>query len=76
MAILTCQHDVHMCVLSHSSASDSFETPWTAAYQAPLSVELPSNSAGVGCHFLLQMTCEGRIFRSGCIICNFGLEIH
>ena len=28
-------------------------TPWTAAYQAPLSMGLPGRSAGVGCHCLL-----------------------
>ena len=28
-------------------------TPWTAAYQAPLSVDFPGKSTGVGCHCLL-----------------------
>ena len=28
-------------------------TPWTAAYQAPLSVDSPGKSTGVGCHCLL-----------------------
>ena len=27
-------------------------TPWTAAYQAPLSVDFPGKSTGVGCHCL------------------------
>ena len=31
-------------------------TPWTAAYQAPLSVGFPGKSTGVGCHCLLQMS--------------------
>ena len=29
-------------------------TPWTAAYQAPLSMDFPGNSTGVGYHCLLQ----------------------
>ena len=29
-------------------------TPWTAAYQAPLSMGFPGKSTGVGCHRLLQ----------------------
>jgi len=29
-------------------------TPWTAAYQAPPSMDFPSKSTGVGCHCLLQ----------------------
>ena len=28
-------------------------TPWTAAYQAPLSMDSPGKSTGVGCHCLL-----------------------
>ena len=31
--------------------SNSFETPWTVARQAPLSIEFPSKNSGVGCHF-------------------------
>ena len=31
---------------------DSFETPWTAAHQTPLS--MGGQNAGKGCHFLLQ----------------------
>ena len=30
-------------------------TPWTAAYQAPLSMDFPGKSTGVGCHCLLQL---------------------
>ena len=29
-------------------------TPWTAAYQAPLSMDFPGQSTGVGCHRLLR----------------------
>ena len=38
-----------------------FATPWTAAYQAPLSMEFSRQETGVGCHFLLQ---EWSIFTS------------
>ena len=31
-----------------------FATPWTAAYQAPLSLGFSSKSTGVGCHCLLR----------------------
>ena len=31
-----------------------FVTPWTVAYQAPLSWDFPGKSTGVGCHCLLQ----------------------
>ena len=31
-----------------------FVTPWTAAYQAPLSMDFPGKSTGVGCHSLLR----------------------
>ena len=29
-------------------------TPWTAAHQAPLSMDSPGKNTGVGCHALLQ----------------------
>ena len=32
----------------------TFATPWTVAYQAPLSMGFPNRNNGVGCHFLLQ----------------------
>ena len=35
------------------SRSRLLETPWTAAYQAPLSMDFPGKSTGVGCHCLL-----------------------
>ena len=31
-----------------------FATPWTVAYQAPLSMEFPGKNTGVCCNFLLQ----------------------
>ena len=31
-----------------------FATPWTAAFQAPLSMGFPGKSTGVGCHCLLR----------------------
>ena len=31
-----------------------FETPWTVARQAPVSLDFPDKNTGVGCHFLLQ----------------------
>ena len=34
--------------------SDSFATPWAVARQAPLSMDFPGKSTGVGCHFLLH----------------------
>ena len=34
-----------------------FATPWTAAHQAPLSVDFPGMSTGVGCHRLLCIHC-------------------
>ena len=36
--------------LSHVQLS---ATPWTVAYQAPLSMNFPGKNTGVGCHFLL-----------------------
>ena len=33
----------------------SSQTPWTAAHQAPLSMDFPRTSTGVGCHCLLQI---------------------
>ena len=33
-----------------------FETPWTAAYQAPPSWDFPGKSTGVGCHGLLRLS--------------------
>ena len=36
------------------SRSRLFETPWTVAYQAPLSMDFPGKSTGVGCHCLLR----------------------
>ena len=42
-------------LFSGSVVSDSFETPWTVARQAPLFMGFFSGkNPGVGCHFLLQ----------------------
>ena len=38
-----------------SVVSDSV-TPWTVAYQAPLSMGFSGKNTGVGCHVLLQDT--------------------
>ena len=35
-------------------------TPWTVAHQAPLSIDSPSKNTGVGCHALLQGSCQPR----------------
>ena len=32
-------------------------TPWTAACQAPISMDFPGKSTGVGCHCLLRLCC-------------------
>ena len=32
-------------------------TPWTAAYQVPLSMDFPGKGTGVGCHCLLRVEC-------------------
>ena len=62
--------DIHnfvflLLLFSHSVLSDSFATPWTVAWQAPLSMGFPGKNTGVGCHALLQ-----RIFLSQ------GLNLH
>ena len=31
-----------------------FAAPWTIAHQAPLSMDFPGESTGVGCHLLLR----------------------
>ena len=31
-----------------------FVTPWTADHQAPLSMDFPGSTTGLGCHSLLQ----------------------
>ena len=33
---------------------NSFATPWTVAHQTPLSMGIPGENTGVGCHYLLQ----------------------
>ena len=41
-----------LLVFSHSVVSDSFETPWTAAHQAPLSMGFPRQEYCSGLPFL------------------------
>ena len=41
-------------LLSRFSRVQLFATLWTAAHQAPLSMDSPGKNTGVGCHFLLQ----------------------
>ena len=43
-----------VCVFCVCLVSSNSETPWTVAYQAPLSIVFPGKNTGVGCHFLLQ----------------------
>ena len=43
-----------VCMLSRFSRVPFFETPWTVAYQAPLSTGLPGKNTGVGYHGFLQ----------------------
>ena len=41
-----------------------FVTPWTAAYQAPLTMDFPGKSTGVGCQWLISSSYKDRIL--GC----------
>ena len=43
-----------MRALVAQSCLTLFATPWTVAFQAPLSVGFPSKNIEVGYHFLLQ----------------------
>ena len=48
-------HFLLQCVKVKSlSRSRLLATPWTAAYQAPLSMDFPGKSTGMGCHCLLR----------------------
>ena len=40
------------------SRAQLLATPWTAAYQAPLSMDFPGKSTGVGCHSLITYICS------------------
>ena len=45
------------CVCTHAQSLSHVQlsaTPWTAALQAPLSIDFPGKNTGVGCQFLLQ----------------------
>ena len=50
----TCLKEKLLLLLSHFSRVRLLATPWTAAYQAPPSMDFPSKSTGVGCHCLLR----------------------
>ena len=43
----------HTCMHSFSPVQ-LFDTPWTAAHQAPLSMGFSRQEYWMGCHFLLQ----------------------
>ena len=43
-----------LLLLSRFSRVRLCATPWTAAHQAPPSLDSPGKNTGVGCHFLLQ----------------------
>ena len=45
-------------------------TQWTAAGQAPLSMEFPSKNTGGGCHFLLQETFQTQGLNLGLLHCR------
>ena len=59
---------------------------WTVAHQAPLSVEFPRQSTGVGCHALLQgiftqgsnlhLLCVSSVLAGGFFITNATWEAH
>ena len=48
-----------------------FETPWTVAYQAPLSVECSRQETGVGCHDLLQRIFPTQGLNLGLLHCRW-----
>ena len=52
-------------VASHSRL---LAMPWTAAYQAPLSMDFPGKSTGVGCHCLLRQLWQAGLYAS----CHMG----
>ena len=59
---------VKMLLLSRFSCVRLCATPWTAAPQAPPSLESPGKNTGVGCHFLLQcMKVKMRVKSLGCV---------
>ena len=46
-----------------------FVTPWTVAYQAPLSMDFPGKSTGVGCHCFLRLV-PSSVFLSLLLHCS------
>ena len=57
-----------VCVLSHFSCVRLFETLWTIAHQAPLSMDSPGRNTGVSGHALLQ----GIFLTQGSNLCLLG----
>ena len=56
-----------MKVKSESEVAQSSRTlgdPWTAAYQAPPSMDFPGRSTVVGCHCLLQISSIINVYSS------------
>ena len=45
-----------VCTSVHAQSCLTLCYPWTAAHQAPLSVEYSVKNTTVGCHFLLQIS--------------------
>ena len=43
-----------LCVCRVLSRAWLLVTPWTAAHQAPLSMDFPGKNTGVGCHALIE----------------------
>ena len=54
MVFLTVQHKSVKLKVKLLSRVRLFATPWTVAYQAPLSMGFSGKNTGVGYHFLLQ----------------------
>ena len=69
---------VVLCSTMSSSLGPLFGVPWTAAYQAPLSMEFFSFSGrntGVGCHFLLHRVFLFRDWTHVSCICHIVRQI-
>ena len=73
--IHTTKHGVCACVRSFSWIQ-LFETPWTAAHQAPLSMKcFQARNTGVGCHFLLQGSSRPRDWNPVSYVSCFGRHV-
>ena len=49
-------------------------TPWTAAYQAPLSMDFPGKSTGVGCHCLLRESLIV-VVKNKCLLNTYSISV-